>query len=319
MTSAVRADTGRTVRATAVDSSAKPFACVSCNVPVERVNGYWTHREDPELARWIEPFFRLPRGEAHQHADRCKYTPAGQVAALVAEAEAVEDSIAPFEHLRPGGPVVFRLNIPAEEEQREKAAEPPKLTTNFKTRMERVWSGRRLDAYCRSAVGLARIWQELEGLEAQADLRRRVLIRHAGQDVAWPDFFFTPERMEHFANKAERREFRHPAALLLHTRSLRQDAEGRPVAVRFTPVPVADNLAETRIAVEAFGGERVLSRFEAKRHYIVFGEYWHRRTRPWSPPDGAVTITYRNFAVKLFQPSQVAEVQIVDPTGESSG
>lgn len=239
--------------------------------------------------------------------------------ALIAEAEAVEDSIVPFERPRPDGPVVFRLNIPAEEERREKAAEPPKLMTNFKARTERVWSGRRLEAYCRSAVGLARIWQEMEGLEAQAELRRRVLIRHAGRDVPWSDFFFPPERMRHFADMAERREFRHPVALLLHARSLRQHAEGRPAAVRFTPVPAGDGLAETRIAVEAFGGERVLCRFEPGQHYVVFGEYWHRGTRPWSPPDGTVTITYRNFAVKLFQPSQSAEVQIVDPTEENAG
>lgn len=312
MATAVRVATGTGVRASAVESSAKPFVCAGCSVPVDRVNGYWTRKEDPELARWIEPFFRLPRGEEHQHAGRCKYTPAGQVSALAAEAEAVEDSINPFERPRPDGQLVFRLNIPAEEERREKAAEPPGQEADFSARKERIWSGRRLEAYCRSAVGLARIWQELEGPDAQAELRRHALIHYADRRVPWTDFFFAPQDMRRFADRAAGRELRHPVALLLHARSVRRSAQGKP-AVKFTPVPDGSAPTDTRIAVEAFGDERVLGGFEPGRHYIVFGEFWHRQTRPWPPPSGGPPITYRNFAVKLFRSSQFTEVGVVDP------
>lgn len=314
MATAVRVATGKSVRANAVDSSARPFRCEGCGVPVDRVNGYWIHKEDPELARWIEPFFRLPRGDAHQHAECCKYTPAGQVRALVAEAEAIEDSINPFERARPDGPFVFRLNVPTEEVRRERAADQSGQKTDHNTRVEHVWSGRRLEAFCRSAVGLARLWQELEGPKAQAELRRHVIIRNAGRRVPWTDFFFGPRDIARFADKTERKELDYSVALLLHARRKRRTQQGKAV-MSFTPVLDPDASTQTRVAVEAYGEERFLNLFEPGRHYIVFGRFWHLRTRPWTLPNTSTTIIYRNFAVKLFQPSQIAEVQVVDPRG----
>lgn len=314
MPAAQQTATGRTVRAAQVNNSAAPFACVGCGVSVDHVNGYWTNKQDPELAREVQAFFRLRRGANHQHAATCPYTPVKQVQALVAEAEAVEDSINPFERRRPSGPVVFRLNIPDEEVRREGRVEVSSQVTSYKTRVERVWSGRRLEAYCRSAVGLAKLWQALEGPDAVAELRKYVRIEQSGRPVPWEDFFFPLSRIRHFADRFESDSHQLPVALLLHVQSLKRSKEGR-LSIRFTPIADPDASPDARIAIEAYGEDQVLHLCEPGHHYVVFGSFWHRGSGPWTSSDKSKTITYRNFAIKLYRSSQIAKVDVVDPRG----
>lgn len=118
MTTAFQVATKSPVRASEVTAADAPFLCDRCQTPVELVSGYWTRKEDLELAREVQAFFRLRRGEANQHTPGCIYLPRGQVQVLVDDAIAVEDTINPFEPAQGGQGFIFRLNIPVEEMRR---------------------------------------------------------------------------------------------------------------------------------------------------------------------------------------------------------
>lgn len=317
MPSAKRASTGAVVRADAVETKSGPFKCLGCGVPVRRVSGYPLHGEDPDLKRFVQPFFRLPTGEENQHVSNCGYTPAGQVKLLVDRAVAVEDSVNPFTQKEVDGSIVFRMNIPMEELERERVPGPPLEKPDYPARVEQVWSGRRLASFCRSAVGLAKLWQELETRSAQADLRKRVRIALKGKQIRWEDFFFPPENLGEFADKVEGKALDYPVALLLHVKKITRTKQGK-LKAEFTPMQ--DNTAsqKTYISVNVFGPGEIIADFVPGQHYILFGEFWHQNENVYAPAGTSIRSLYRNFGVKLFSHAQFERLDVADVDRESA-
>lgn len=312
MATAIRIVSGERVRADSISSSAAPFECAGCRVPVIRVGDYWINGHDPEIARHVKAFFRLGRGHRNIHAAECPYTPAGQVKILVASADAVEDSINPFVQSNRDGLYTFRMNIPAEEIRRE-AGNILGDAASYPQRVERVWTGRKLESFCRSAIGLAKLWQSLESPKAQSDLRKRVRIAVNSQRVSWVDFFFSLQDAKRFADAVEAKTIRHPVALLLHAKRI--DSEG----IVFTPVPDGRTGDADRISVEAYASQDILEECIAGQHYILFGTFWHQKSSIYNVPNTARRILYRNFKVKLYRRSQIEFVDVVDPLHDAGG
>ncbi len=102
-----RASNRRSINANTVSEDSGPFVCHSCKISVDHVNGYRIRGDDPNLARDIKPFFRLTKG--YEHSSGCIYIPGAQLERIVREAEAVEDSINPFEKDTDRDLWIFRL------------------------------------------------------------------------------------------------------------------------------------------------------------------------------------------------------------------
>lgn len=303
--------TGATIQAADAVKSDALFRCAKCVASVELVADYWINKPDPDLARRVEAFFRLGKGRQNEHDPNCSNTPKGQVDEIVRRSKSVEDSRDPFSKRDSDGTYVFRLNIPAE----ESAGPLNRLTAlqstqeAWKARKERIWSGQWMARFCRSAVGLAKLWRALESRSGQAELSRLVQIELNGKRVPWRKFFFPPENIHEFSELAKGK-LDHPVALLLHARSVSKDPQGKP-SISFTAIKDGLERFDTRISINVYGSDENLASIVENRYYIVFGEYKWRKDNPF-PKDDPVKILYRNFALNIYQPTQFAAVDVSD-------
>ncbi len=169
-------------------------------------------------------------------------------------------------------------------------------------RVERVWSGKRIESYCRSAVGLAKLWRGLEASDGREELRAKVRIVVAGQIIPWEEFFFSDDAIGEFADRLKSKRVSYPVALLLHVREVRVTAVGRQVI--FTHLKDNAAAVDMRIAVEASGGMKPLDGLLSGNHYIVFGDFFYLRTKEWKPSSRENAITFRDIRVKIYRKSQ---------------
>lgn len=303
--------TGSTIQAADAAKSDAPFKCAKCIASVELVAGHWINKPDPDLARHVEALFRLCKGKQNEHEQNCSNTAKGQVEEIVRQSKSVEDSRDPFSKRDADGTYVFRINIPTE----ESAWPPNKLDTpqpakeDWKARKERTWSGQWMSRFCRSAVGLAKLWQALESRSGQAELSRIVRIELNGKRVPWKRFFFPPENIHEFSELVKKR-IDYPVALLLHARRVFKDAQGKP-RIDFTATKDVSEQIDTRISINLYGSDKVLSLFNEKKYYVVFGDYKWRGDNSF-PKDGPVKRLYKNFALDVYQAAQFEQVDVSD-------
>lgn len=303
MSVARRASNRQPIRADAATDDIAPFECFSCRVPVDHVNSFWVRKDNPDLAREVKAFFRL-KG-SYEHASGCANIPGAQLKELVRRAEAVEDSVNPFEKDPNRDIWVFRLNIPAEEEAREIASDPSLQAASIAVRTERVWNGKSLENFCRSAVGLAKLWRKLESpfsQEAQSELRTKVRIAVTGKLIVWEEFFYSEKSMNVLADRLQANALNYPVALLLCVKNVKE-VHNRKFIV-FSHV-ISKNLeSDTYIVVEASGNWNVLRDFNIGCHYIVFGKFYYSKTNLWHPKGRSTPIVFRDIRLRIFRRSQ---------------
>lgn len=304
MESARRAASGDVQVAVEVDGSDQGFLCDSCRTPVSWVRPHVVHGEDPELRRDVPAFFRLRTGGDH-NVD-CRYTAVGQLRQLVRESTAIEDEVNPFEQ-QEGQDLVFRVNIP----QRQLRAlrqngEKTVPADEYVRRVERVWSGERLAPYCRSAVGLARLWALMDG--SHEELSASVSIQENGKTIAWNDFFFPFVRYDSLANKVERKSLKHAAAALIVVRRHGVDRRGRPYIEGRgkASLRTSDNAI---VAPRIYVPQNLLDRFEVGSRYIVFGR-WTNFPNQWTSDETDVSYRFRNVVCNVYQAAQFCRVSV---------
>lgn len=297
MDRAFHSESNQTIMADAAEGLPGPFLCDSCKASVAFVHTHIMNGQDEELRRVVPAFFRLQPGATH--AATCSFTARGQIEQLVARAAAVEDEVNPFEP-REGG-YQFRLNIPMEELQAALRREgvtrqlPP---AEFRRRIEAVWNGRRIASYCRSALGLARLWAFMEGRE-RGDCREAVSVLFRNQNIDWDDFIFPMERYDSLANRLHGTgELDHPAAVLVvgRTPSDKQREAGliSCVAVKNPRIHDRDVRVSPTLRVPA----PLYDRFVPGQRYLVFGRWFRGSIKS---VDG---IEYRGVKVEIHQAAQ---------------
>lgn len=277
------------------------FLCDNCRCLVSWVRPHVVGGHDERLRRNVPAFFRLMPDV--QHADGCGHTLGGRVVELVRESRAVEDAPDPFDDRQNGG-YIFRINIPRQEvlaQQGEGEEYNPNL---YRERVERVWSGERLAPYCRSAVGLARLWALMD--DDHADLQRAVTIQDRGREIPWEQFFFPPTRYASLARRIETNDLDHAVATLVVVRRHGHNQRG----------PFVEGVGEpgrTRersiIAPQIYLPENLRANFQVGGRYIVFGT-WNSYNNEWKSRDGKATITYRNLTMSIFQPAQFCVINL---------
>lgn len=284
------------------------YACDSCRVPVSFVRQHEINGQDKELRRTIPPFFRLKSGALH--GNNCEFTAAGQIASVVARARAVEDQVNPFDPLDRDR-YSFRLNVPMEIYQTRHTsngeAGPRVPKEEFARRMEAVWSGQRLESYCRSALGLAMIWSAIERAERNS-CKSKITIRFQGRDIDWEDFIFPMEHYDSLAYRLEKAdELEYPAAVLVEVRT---PTEGQRRVGLLPCVTVRNSRIHTRQVrvspklsiINADLWEHLIP----GNRYLVFGR-WRRGKNSIS--NG---IEYREVSVKIFQEAQFCLAPLPD-------
>ncbi len=302
-----------------VGSEETGFLCEHCRVPVEHVSGYVVNGHDQRLRREVPSFFKLPSKGGAGHQPGCEHTPLGLVKALVHASEAVEDALNPFAESEADGSYIFRINIAAHEvAQQGEPGEGKPSREEYRERIERVWSGERIAPYCRSAVGLARLWAIMEGAEGHRDLRQAVTIQDRGTVIKWEDFFFSMRRYSRLANRLQKGSIQHPVAALIEVRQLGNDRGG--AFLDCVAMPEAGGEVETRIAPKIYIPEKYAGAFQAHGRYIVFGNWrYFEPEQPWVSPDGKKTIRYRNIILRILNKAQFAAVQLPGEGEENGG
>ncbi|WP_138918476.1 hypothetical protein [Nitrospirillum viridazoti] len=293
---------GRNRAASELTQNLDGLLCSGCRVPVSWVRSHVINGEDEFLRRDVPAFYRLKADGLH--AADCPHVPKGQIVQLVGTSRAVEDTPDPFED-RGSDQFVFRINIPRNEISAQKVPGEGKLDgAAFKERAERVWSGTRLTPFCRSAVGLARLWALMDG--SHADIQNVVTIQDRGQDISWQDFFFPPIRYASLAHRVEDNKLEHAAAALLVVRGFGQKPWGPFVEGQGMPGRTKE---KSIIAPRVFVPERFMSEFEVGGRYIVFGT-WKADQNAWTSKDGKSSILFRNLNMTVYQKAQFCRIDL---------
>ncbi|WP_374383125.1 hypothetical protein [Dongia sp.] len=283
------------------------FLCVGCRVPVVHVSSFVMNGQDIDLKTQIPARFRLASHQLHQ-VD-CEFTARGQIRLIVDEAIAVEDAANPFDKI--GNQYSFRLNVPKEEFKAGAAAEgmAGRLgPVDFKERMERIWSGHRIASYCRSALGLAKIWLFVESSAVRKGCRASVKINVDSQEIDWDDFAFSPTRFDAAFHRLESEAIRHPIVLLVNIRapSSSQQAKGLLPCV---PSKAARSGNDARISPTLAVAQNLLGDFRVGGWYLVVGDWYAKKGKThFEGPNGP--IEYRNIQVNVRQRAQFIEVNL---------
>lgn len=304
MTIAYSPIVGEERHASNVDGLGKDFLCAKCEAPVGHVSAYTIRAGDPDLERWVGAYFRLRAGSNHE--EDCEYRPLGQVRALVASSRAVEDAADPFQDIDGGTKFEFRLSIPTELTQQQL----PQMNTKeqYKEAINRVWSGREIAPYCRSATGLAKLWRAIEDAEGRAELRDAMKVVGSRGEIGWDEFFFGTENYAKLARKLKNRSMWHPAAVLVHIRDSGTTKAGLPM-VRCS-AQIANTQRNSFVSVQVFGDSNVLDLLKVGKHYIIYGDWRFLSENNWKPAGVDRERKYQNIAITLHQAAQVSEVDL---------
>ena len=294
--------TGRNMHAKEVGNIRRDFLCNGCQTRVSFVRGHVRNGEDPDLKRTVPPYFRLSQNA--EHAPTCKYLPKSQVMALVAISRAVEDLENPFVELLEGEKYQFRINIPDELSSELKIR--TKGTTSYNEIVKRIWTGRRISTYCRSAVGLAKIWHEIEGRGSQSELSEMVEIASNRQKIRWLDFFFGRKRYDQLVKKISSKNQGQRLAAAVQIKELIMNQEGSCLA-KCVPIEADQTNSTSYVGINIYGKENLISSFDKGENYIVFGDWWRQKDNEWKPKNANWTRSYINLGIKVYQPAQFAK------------
>lgn len=298
---------GSTRFANHVSQAERGFLCVGCRVPVVHVSSFVMNGQDIDLKTQIPARFRLASHQLHQ--GDCEFTARGQIRLIVDEATAVEDAANPFDRI--GDQYSFRLNVPKEDLKAGAAAEgiAGRLgPADFKERMERVWSGRRIASYCRSALGLAKIWLFVESSAVRNECRATVKINVDSQEIDWHDFAFSPTRFDAAFHRLESGKIRHPIVLLVNIRAPTKDQLAKGL-LPCLPSKAARPANDVRVSPTLVVSPKLLAHFRVGAWYLVVGDWYAKKGRAhFEGPNGP--IEYRSIQVNVRQRAQFIEVNM---------
>ncbi len=280
----------------------RPFTCPSCGVSVEHVNSYITKGEDARLRREVPACFRLTKGESHK--DTCSHSVPGAVSILMRESEAVEDRAEPeFEVDR--GQIKFRLNIPTVIAKKVKAASSEE---SFGQRTGRILKEGRLDNFVRSAVGLAQIWNAIEGSNERSQLSELVKIADRSKELSWSRFFYSPKSYPTLLKSLK--DGGRSVAVLVSINEIYESAGDDEISLVHCSSVVLDAKTNTQVAPSLWIPNGLAERLVVNAQYIAFG-FW-RETKPneWESQDKTRKILYRNVTLNIERAAQFARVLV---------
>lgn len=276
------------------------YRCEHCDAALTPVKGQVIRGDDNFSKRLIPSFFRLrPR---IPHGEGCLNSLSGYVVHLRARASAVEDVANPFEDH--GKSLRFRLNIPYTIATQGRLGQ---TTEEFRRHLAETWTSGVLDHYCRSAVGLAKLWHVIESKTARSELRTAVSIAVDGVTVRWDQFAFSFDHYGRLADELEDGTIGHPVAVLVVPKSSTRFDNGR-TEFKCVAEPVGGGPQDVRVAPVIWMPTDISDRFMLYHQYLVFGYWKFDKSGPWRT--GAREILFRNIKVNVQRPAQYTEVEV---------
>jgi len=294
-----------------VTSKDRPFHCFYCGTSVDRVRDHIVKGDDERLRRHVPAFFRLSTG--YSHDGHCPCTVDGAVKFLIREADAVEDeSEREFEVL--DGKVNFRLNIPTVMARRHADIAPGEP---FGGKLARIMKEGHLDSYCRSAVGLAKIWNAVDASADRSALSNLVTVADRGKRVLWANFCFSHNRYERLT-KELRKEKKHSCAVAVTVREIIDRGEDQDSVVRCYAVRTSKNNDYIRVSPTLLAPSRLARRFIIGKQYIVFGSWRLADIDDYKVPESDRIIRYQSVLVRVQRQAQFAKFEVAGEGDEPS-
>ncbi len=279
-----------------------PFWCGACNVPVIRVTDHLIHGEDLRRRRSIPAFFRL---ESHgRHATNCPQSIQGAIEAIMRVSDAVEDRIEPEFELN-GKIYTFRLNIPTLLANRPQFTAPAEA---FGPKLGRILREGHLDSYCRSAVGLAILWNGIEGTDDRNELRENIIISDKNKQIPWSNFSFSPPRYGELFRELSKK-YRHSTAVLVTIQEI-GDLRREIVRVQCAAVRTNRRGMDFRIAPIMFVRAPIARRLLIDQQYIAFGDWRVGDVNFWAAKDTGYRVTYQDVMLTVERSSQLARLNV---------
>ncbi|MBY5572251.1 hypothetical protein HFO55_34720 [Rhizobium leguminosarum] len=286
-----------------------PFQCPFCDIPVNRVPDHIRHGDDLRLRRHVPAYFR--RNPGYEHG-QCRYNVAGAVANIFAQAKAVEDELPIFD--QEDGSYRFRLNIATALADRMR---PLSQEDSMGRRIGQAWETGKLDQYCRSAVGLANLWNMVEGATDRRGLADSICFVDRDRVIEWKDFCFAPKNYSRLLRHAVKRRGRHPVAVLVDVKEIIPHAEsGRYI------LSCASSLTrDTRKSVSPtiFATPTAVRGLLVGHQYLMFGDWTGGKVNKWSPKDNpSFEIEYHGVTLSLVRKAQWAPIDVPGEGDERS-
>jgi len=285
--------------------------CPSCHAKIDYVSGYYTRNDDKKLRRFVNPYLRLEKGQ--KHSSNCQFTASGQIKIIVNSSTDVEKENNPLVE-RDTGDFIFRLNIPSKHMSKMKRKGEKYNAKKFKERKARIWSGKSIAPYCKSATGLARLWELLEDSDERTYLEDRIEFRLNDQSISWRDLYYPFPRLGKLSTLLANKSLKHPVAVLICIKNVITE-KGRNW-VQCTPYHDKRYQERTYIGPSINGSQTLLKQFKPGQHYIVFGEWYYTGSKDceYENDDGEITFqaTYKNINVQVHQKAQFCLVEMPD-------
>lgn len=277
-----------------------PFECHSCRIPVVHVVDHIRNGDDQRLRRHVPAYFRRAKGV--EHGSGCQYNVRGAVGLVLRKAMAADDQQPVFEQTDQA--YRFRLNIPIT----VAAALPQETPTEaFGNRVARSWKTGRLDNYCRSALGLAHIWNSIESSEDRRELTTLVTLAQRDREIAWKNFCFPLTRYEQLLSHFQNNVAHYPVAVLVYIKNILRREGGRfmiSCAAGTTCHP------DRRVSPTIFATPSAVRGLEIEKQYIVFGNWKLGNEKSWSPSNSSRVITYHQVTLNMVRQAQWAAIDV---------
>ncbi|MCG7394228.1 hypothetical protein MHY87_15080 [Microvirga sp. ACRRW] len=207
---------------------------------------------------------------------------------------------------------VFRLNILKDELDALPRLEGKPSPEVVRQRHVQVWSGRTLEPYCRSAVGLAKI---AALLEEKAELSALVSIRHRGRTIKWADFFFGEDsspRLLKLLRSEDYQNAKYPVAVLVRPTKLCPSTNGRAEHIQCGREIVEDE-PRTLMIPRLYGLPKILKSVRANEDYIIFGDWYASKPKDDvgsnADPTPHNAVSFENISVNLHQSAQLCALE----------
>lgn len=288
--------------ASEVDADDGPFACLYCPARLVWVRDHWVHREDVRLQRHVPSFYRL--AELQSHSENCPQAVNGAVEVVLRQARAVEDGTeALFAQMN--DKTIFRLNIPTLLARRPGSSSP---TASFGDRIQSIWETGPLENYCRSAVGLAQIWNALDSNADREDLATRLSVAIDGKIIPWNAFSFSPNRYKALLNQLAKKN-RHPIAVLISVKSKRRLDNGL-YHIQCVEHRIGSERHDVRVAPVIFASEEGAGMLDLGSQMIAFGDWHDGGSRDYKVPNESRTISYHNVVLNVRRLAQLGRIDV---------
>jgi len=261
------------------------------------------HGEDAHLRRNVPSFFRLKPGL--EHADDCQFSVAGAVQLLLRQAQAVDEGeISPF--AENGASLSFRLNIPVMLARRRVNTKANSKKPQVGEIITTLMRAGHLDNYCRSAVGLAKIWNAVETGDDHKYLVDNVKMVAGGSAVRWRDFCFSLTRYGDLQKVLTRASSSIAAIVVINKISTNNDI----TTVSCVSATIDDSYPQTRFSPTLFTTPEIAATLEIGGQYIAFGRWRLGKFSVYTVPDTTHKINYQNAILGVDTPAQIARILV---------